>query len=355
MTDGGYIPNKRTTERLAATVKRVLGPLPRVPRTERRVFDDGGGDSGFNLATAGLVAGTTSTGVTTVWTLDGDVVWTGTVMSYDSGGINDTLFNVGDDGVTVISGDQRHIVTTDDAGTIVTDLSIGTALWTSARTYSSGITKNAEGIYYTSNQGGAAGGTIIQPDGTQLTGNPATNTIGEAVRISTEGYIAQWRDNSGSGYSVYSPPSGTWAAMSMSTASFGSGGTVGDIDITTNKLYLIGNAAQLTVTLSTNVGVAAAGVGSTVTAAWIPPWGGKFHYAVGGSLFNQSLGTVPQEPTLSSVGGVINKMAGGWVLGRKYAVVASASGIRLCDAGGQVWSKSGNYKSCDFRGTSPTY
>ncbi len=48
MPDVGYLMNKRTTGRTAETVHRVLDGLPRVPRTERRVYDDAldAGDAG---------------------------------------------------------------------------------------------------------------------------------------------------------------------------------------------------------------------------------------------------------------------------------------------------------------------
>lgn len=310
------------------------------------------GSVGNNNGT--LIVGTTSTGDTTVWDLDGNVVWSANIMSYDSGGINDTVFTQSL-GVVVISGDGRHLVTANSAGTITDDLAIGYS--GSGRTYGHGLAKTADGIYYVDGTGGTGAGTIRMPDGTRLTGNPSNVTDGNAVRVDAAGYIAQWDDNSGSATSFsHYDPSGTWSALALASASFSSSGCVGDIDITTGKLYLIGSAAQCVVTMATNSATSSAGIGSTVTAAWIPPWGGTLYYAVGGSITATTIGTAqPQLPVMSSVGGSINKMVGGWANGRKYAVIASGSGIRLVDAGGIVWSKTGNYKSCDFRGTTPSY
>jgi len=301
-----------------------------------------------------LVVGTTSTGDTTVWDLDGNVVWSANIMSYDAGGINDTLFDQSS-GVVVISGDGRHLVTADSTGVITDDLAIGWA--GSGRTYSHGLAKTADGIYYVDATGGTSAGTIRLPDGTRLTGNPSNITDGNALRVDAAGYIAQWDDNSGSGTSFsHYDPSGTWSALALASANFSSTGCVGDMDITTGKLYLIGSGAQCVVTMATNTATSSAGIGSTVTAAWIPPWGGTLYYGVGGAISTSTIGTAqPQLPVMSSVGGTINKMAGGWANGRKYAVIASSSGIRLVDSGGTIWSKTGNYKSCDFKGTTPAY
>lgn len=58
----GYIPNQRTTGRIAETVRRTLGSLPRVPQIKRRVFDDpntaGGSLILFELVTVDCDAGT---------------------------------------------------------------------------------------------------------------------------------------------------------------------------------------------------------------------------------------------------------------------------------------------------------
>lgn len=92
----GYVPDQRTTGRVAETVRRTLGSLPRVPKVRRRVFDDGG-------------AGCDSQNAKIQWTIFGKPTGGTFTSSLTINGVAETItFNWDDDATDVDTALATH-------------------------------------------------------------------------------------------------------------------------------------------------------------------------------------------------------------------------------------------------------
>jgi len=315
-----------------------------------------------------LVAAIDSTGDAKVWDLDGNLVWAANIMPYNTGGASTDIMFDGDD-LVAMSGDMQHLVTVDSSGTTISDITIGDSFWTGAFAWPGRLTKNINGVSYPNTDGTVGGRAATGPFG-DLDSTPGERTLVGFMR-SSDSYTIAWpfSTTGGSGIAnsaIWNSATGAYVSqLNMVTSAWNGSIVMGDIDRVTNTAWFVGKASGGTThsiiktVLSTNVSSSdVTGLANgTLTFAWIPPWGGTMYYATSTTISTRTLGSggTTQQPSITSPGGTVNQMDGGWVNGRKFACVASGSGLTLCDAGGIVWQKAGNYQSCAFRGSSPGY
>lgn len=356
--------DSRSLRDLSALLRTSRDPSRPAPsRRKYPIMSASGGITNVGNTGGYLVAGINSSGVATVWDLNGEQVWSATIMPYNTPSINPDMVFFGDDLVT-ISYDNQHLTTANNQGVVTADIAIGDPFWTGSVTWPGRLAKNSNGVAYLSTDGTTGGRMGVCGSG-DLASNSGERTSPTYIHA-TESYIAAWSHSttggSGLAHSALYSADGTYISkLNIGSSSKWSGSNLmGGIDRVTNTAWFIGinNAGTgmdtVKTVLSTNVtSNDASGLTlTTLTFCWIPPWGGRMYWNSGTSLANRALGSgaTTQEPQIVTPGGTIYKMDGGWVNGRKYAVIAAGSGLSLCDSGGVVWTKAGGYVGCAFRG-----